>query len=425
MQKETLFHKDFTLVVIGQIISLFGSAILRFALPLYLLRQTGSATLFGVITACSFLPMIVLSLLGGILADRVNKRHIMVILDFSTAAVVLFFSIALGKFAIVPLFITVLMILYGIQGTYQPAVQASIPLLVSSNQLMSANTIINQVNALANLLGPIIGGILFSVWGLTPILYMSIICFLISAVMELFIQIPHVPQENTKGLLAIVKGDLKESIHFIRMEKPILFRVMILLVLFNLFLSAMLIVGLPVLLTKTLGVSDQLFGYAQGALAAGGLAGGILTGLLGTKLDVKKSHTLLLMCACCVFPIGLVLLGNFSTGISYFVITGMSFLLMATSTMFSIQMLVFVQAQTPAHLIGKVISCLLALAMCAQPIGQAMYGVLFDQFVHVPWVIILGSALISVAIAIYSKRVFSALHLSNHSSLSCETIKTL
>ncbi|MGL4736864.1 MAG: MFS transporter [Cellulosilyticaceae bacterium] len=410
MQKETLFHKDFTLVVLGQIISLFGGAILRFALPLYLLRQTGSAALFGLVTACSFLPMIVLSLLGGVLADRVNKRHIMVILDFATAALVLFFSLTFGKLALVPLLICVLMILYGIQGMYQPAVQASIPALVSSDQLMPANTIINQVNALANLLGPIIGGILFSSWGLTPILYMSIICFVLSAVLELFIQIPHTPQENTAGLLTIVKGDLSESIQFIRMEKPILFRVMVLLVLFNLFLSAMLIVGLPVLLTKTLGISDQLFGYAQGALAAGGLAGGILTGVLGAKLDVKKSHILLLICACCVFPIGLVLFAHLPVAISYIVITSMSFLLMAASTMFSIQMLAFVQAQTPAHLVGKVISCLLALAMCAQPIGQALYGLLFDQFASSPWLIVIGSALISVGIALYSKRVFNALN---------------
>lgn len=410
MKKDTLFQKNFTLVVIGQIISLFGNAILRFALPLYLLRQTGSAALFGIVTACSFLPMIVLSLLGGVMADRVNKRNIMVILDFSTALLLLLFSVSLGKFSIVPLFITILMVLYGIQGAYQPAVQASIPLLVPMNQLMSANAIINQVNALANLLGPIIGGILFSSWGLTPILMISIICFTLSAIMELFIRIPHTPQKSDSGLLTIVREDLTESIQFIKTEKPILFSVMGLLVLFNLFLSAMLIIGLPVLITKTLGMNDQLFGYSQGALAAGGLARGILTGILGSKLNVKKSHLLLLVCACCTIPIGLVLLLNVPPFISYLVITAMSFLLMAASTMFSIQMLAFVQMQTPAHLVGKVISCLLALAMCAQPIGQALYGILFEQFANAPWIIILGAAFISCCIAIYSKSIFNSLH---------------
>ena len=65
-----LFKRDFTMVVIGQIISLFGNAILRFALPLYLLRETGSPSLFGVVTACSFIPMVIFSLFGGVIADR-------------------------------------------------------------------------------------------------------------------------------------------------------------------------------------------------------------------------------------------------------------------------------------------------------------------------------------------------------------------
>ena len=137
--KTKLFHKDFTLVVIGQIISLFGNAILRFALPLYLLRQTGSPTLFGFVTAFSFLPMIVLSLVGGVLADRVNKRNIMVILDFLTAAIITIFFLLLGKLPIVPLIMVTLMLLYGISGTYQPTVQASIPALVSKEQIGRAS----------------------------------------------------------------------------------------------------------------------------------------------------------------------------------------------------------------------------------------------------------------------------------------------
>ena len=158
----TLFQRDFTLVVIGQIISLFGNAILRFALPLYLLRITGSPTLFGIVTACSFAPMVVLSLVGGVLADRVNKRDIMVVLDFSTAALIAIFTLLLDRAPLVPLFIIVLMLLYGISGTYQPAVQASIPLLVHPERLIAANAVINQVNTLSNLLGPVLGGVLFS-----------------------------------------------------------------------------------------------------------------------------------------------------------------------------------------------------------------------------------------------------------------------
>ncbi len=133
-----LFKRYFTMVVIGQIISLFGNAILRVALPLYLLRETDSSSLFGAVTACSFIPMMIFSLFGGVIADRKNKRNIMVALDFTTAAVILIFSFALGKVSLVPLMIAVLMILYSISGIYQSAVQASIPLITENNFLCRA-----------------------------------------------------------------------------------------------------------------------------------------------------------------------------------------------------------------------------------------------------------------------------------------------
>ena len=73
--RTKLFEKDFTLVVIGQIISLFGNATIRFALPLYLLNQTGSSALYGTVTACAFIPAVLMSPIGGMIADRVNKRQ--------------------------------------------------------------------------------------------------------------------------------------------------------------------------------------------------------------------------------------------------------------------------------------------------------------------------------------------------------------
>ena len=128
------FSKDFMLVAIGQIISLFGNQILRFVLPLYLLNQTGSAALFGTIMAISFIPMILFFPIGGIIADRVNKRNIMVILDFCTAILILLFCLLTESIDIVSLVAITMIILCGIQGAYQPAVKASIPVLVKTDR---------------------------------------------------------------------------------------------------------------------------------------------------------------------------------------------------------------------------------------------------------------------------------------------------
>lgn len=382
----TLFQRDFTLVVIGQIISLFGNAILRFALPLYLLRITGSPTLFGIVTACSFAPMVVLSLVGGVLADRVNKRDIMVVLDFSTAALIAIFTLLLDRAPLVPLFIIVLMLLYGISGTYQPAVQASIPLLVHPERLIAANAVINQVNTLSNMLGPVLGGVLFSLWG-----------------------IPHTPQPRKAGIFAVARNDLSSCYHFVREERPVFFSVVGMVAFFNLVLTAVMIVGSPILITQTLALSDTLYGLTQGIQALGGLCGGVLASIFATHLSARYAHRWLMLCTLSVAGMGLALSFSLPTLVSYCIITGMSFLVMLGSTLFMVQIYTIIQTQTPPHLVGKVMAALIALALCGQPIGQALYGVLFDRFSTSPQVVHFGASLSAFLIVLYARHIFKYL----------------
>ena len=271
--EQKLFSKDFTLVVIGQIISLFGNATIRFALPLYLLNQTGSSALFGTVTACAFLPAILLTPVGGIIADRVNKRNIMVILDFFTAAVITLFSLWMEGGNLVFFVVVTMMLLYGIAGAYQPSVQASIPALVSQNQIMAANSVVNIISSFASLLGPVLGGILYSNYGLKPVLWVCILCFVLSAVMELFIRIPFQKQKFDRSIWKIITKDFAESIAFIRREKPAIAKAMFAVCGINLFLSAMIIVGIPYMITEVMQFDaskydsnfvNKLCGYAQG-----------------------------------------------------------------------------------------------------------------------------------------------------------------
>ena len=410
--KTRVFSRDFSLVVAGQIISLFGNAVLRFALPLYLLRETGSATLFGIVTACSFLPMIILSFLGGVLADRVNKRNIMVLLDFLTAAIITVLYLLLGKVPLVPLFIVVLMLLYGISGAYQPTVQASIPALVPSDGVLKAGAVVNQVNSLSGLLGPIAGGMLFGAFGIAPILIISVVCFLASAIMEIFIRIPFEKRSNALGVAATVKEDFSHSVNYMRRQKPILLKIIGLISVFNLVLSAMLIVGVPVLVVDTLQLSDELLGFAQSAMALGGLCGGILTAALSKKLKLQNSHSLLLSCGLATGVMAVPLLLRLDSMVSYEVIAAAGFVIMGFATMFSIQMMAAVQTETPPELVGKVIALMMSLSMCAQPIGQAIYGAAFDFFSGHTGAVLLAAAAISVVISLISKRMFQKISQS-------------
>lgn len=376
-----------------------------------MLKETGSSALFGIATACSFLPMVILSLVGGIIADRTNKRNIMVILDFVTAIIILVFYLSLGKIPIIPLFIVALMLLYGISGAYQPAVQASIPLLVSSDKLTVGNAIINQVNTLANFIGPAISGVVFQFYGINPILIVSIICFTFSAIMEIFIHIPHQKRPREVGVIAVAKNDLKDSYTFLKKEKPIFISVIFLVCIFNLVLSAVLIVGLPILISEVLKMPDTLYGFSQSALSLGGLCGGILTALVASKLKLKNLYTLLLICSVSVLLMGISLFLELPAIVSYWVVTVMCFVAMGVSTMFVVQIYTLVQTQTPPQLVGKIMATLVAVAMCGQPIGQMVYGILFDVFIQETWVVMFVASITSIMISIYSKRIFQKLEI--------------
>ena len=303
MPASRLFTRDFTLMTVGQIISLFGNAILRFALSLHVLALTGSAAVFGGILALSMVPTALLSPLGGILADRMPRARIMVILDFSTCAFILLFDALFarsGNLAAVTLFMVLLSL---IQAVYQPSVQASVPTLVAEERLTAANGVVLQVQALTGLLGPVLGGILMGFFGIYPILAVSAGCFFGSAVLELFLHIPFTPQPRTAPLLIQARDDLAVAFRFLSRDYPALLRLLGIVALINLFLSSLFTVGLPYLVKVHLGLSDQLYGLAEAALGLGSILGGLLSATTVGQIRFESSHRYLLCNALLLLPV--------------------------------------------------------------------------------------------------------------------------
>ncbi|WP_029905069.1 MFS transporter [Prevotella sp. 10(H)] len=408
--KNTILSKDFILVATGQIISIFGNQILRYALPLYMLNQKGSSALFGTILAISFIPMLLLFPIRGIIADRMNKRNIMVMLDFITAILILLFYLLIGKVEIVPLIAVTMIILSGIQGAYQPAVNASIPVLVAPEHIMKANSVINLINSAASMAGPVIGGILFSIVGLIPILYVSIGCFFASAVMEIFINIPFEKRKTKGNIFTTGTNDLKESFRFMFKEQPVLWKASLIFAALGLFLTALIIIAVPVIITQHLGfapdTANRLYGYAQGIIAVGAILGGLLAGLLSKKLKLKSGSLILIGSAFSVL-IGGIALHFLSESIPVYVILAIGCGLYVTlSTLLQIQIMTFIQIITPKDLIGKVISCFMCVCMCSIPIGQFIYGIIFEKiesYLYLPFYI---AVMIITGISVFTRHIF-------------------
>ena len=376
----------FVQVVLGQIISLFGNAALRFVLPLILLRQTGSAAVYGAATALALLPALAGTLAGGVLADRCRKARLMVVLDLAAAGLALGAAASADNLPVVLWAPAALCALYALQGLYQPVVRASLPLLLAGDRLVQGNAVIQLVDTLDELLGPLLGSALLGVMGLCGA------CFAASALLEWQIRIPgDRPQPRTQRKPDFA-ADLRESLTYLYHSRPELLRLAGIMALVNLVEIPAVVVGIPVVIVQYLGQSDVVLGAVQAVLSVGGLAGGALAGRSRHPLSDRQALGLLLGIAglCAVMGVVLRVPPLACGGVAL-----CGFGVMAAAMRFNVWFFARLQAVLPQAQLGRVTGCTMALASLTQPVGQAVYGVLFDVFSACPAGVLLGAGAVS------------------------------
>jgi len=403
-----LWNRDFSLLIFGQIISLFGNMILSFALPLYVLDISGSPALFGIVSGVPYISLLLLSPIGGIIADRLRKQRIMFWLDAATTVLIVLYMIASGLTAsVIPIIIVKLFALNAIQGMYVPTIQASVPVLIPMDKLTSGNAVVGVVNSLSSMIGIAVAGFVYGRYGLTPILVASAICFAITAVMDLLIRIPYKKQDSSGGVLGIVKSDISQSVRYATKEKPVLARSVVIVFLIVFLLASVIMVGQPVLVNQHLGMGMEYVGISQSLMMIGGLLGGIIAGAWGERLNIQKSLIVIAIGSIFIVSMGLVFLIETPQIVAYITLTAACALVFLTVQVFNIAAITFVQKNTPTELIGKVMSMMMVLPFLAQALGQVLYGALFEEFEAMPWVIIFATALLVAIISVFSRGVFS------------------
>ena len=403
MKKEKLFTRNFTLLILGQVSSLTGNYTLKFALSMYVLEQTGSASIFAGMLSAALLPTVLLSPFGGILADRANRKHIMVALDALSGLSVLAAGLLLplGRELWV---IGALLVLLSVLAAFEsPTVQACVPQMVSPQNLVQGNAVVSQVSAVTSLVTPFLGSLFYTAFGIGPVFAAAVVCFWLTALLECMIHLEHQKPPRTAGIGAIVREDLAVSAHFLRREQPDILKLLLLAALAGMFVSGTAVVGFPYLVRTVLGLSATYYGAAESAMGAAAILGSLCAGLLGKKLRVRDLSAIFLSFGLSLFPIGLSFLLPVGRMARYGVLLFFFCVCQLGVCIFSTYAITLIQQRTPKQLMGKVMSCVFTLSMCAQPVGQMVYGALFDCFSDsVYWVLIPTGVLICL-IAVASR----------------------
>lgn len=376
MYKEKLFNRDFTLLALGQAFSLVGNYALKIALSMYVLELTGSAAVFAGMLALAMVPTILLSPFGGMLADRCDRRKLMAAMDAVSGAAVLL-SVPAVRYLGGTLPAGALLVVLSVLGAFEsPTVQACVPQLLSGDNILRGNSVVNQIQALAGLVTPFLGSLMYAALGLETVLLAAGLCFWVTAVLECFIRLGPPPERESSGLAAAVREDFRDSLRFLRRDEPAVLRLLLLAACASFFAAGTAVVGFPHLVRNVLGLSAERYGAAESAMGAAAVLGALAAGLAGMRL--KKRELLIACFGLSLLLAGLAFLLPINALARYLALTAAFCAGQLVCTMFSVLALSEIQQRTPEGLTGKVMALTITFSMCAQPLGQVAYGALFD-----------------------------------------------
>lgn len=282
---DLLRHRDFVLLWSGQLLSQIGDQCLLIA-AITLITSLSTSPLAILIPALStVLPHVLFGLVGGVAADRWNRKVVMVVADVMRALLVL--SVLLVKTT------GHLWILYlaaaglGLMGAFfYPARNATLPNIVSNGLLLAANGLIQGSYIIALIVGPMVAGVAVELWSMEGVVIFDSLTFAFSAFTILLLRIPasrngFKSREERAGMW----GEMKEGLAFIWHSRP-LRRALYVTAFATLGIGAVVLLAIPHLETE-LGAGGLEYGGAMSVLGIGSLLGGLIVTRLSRRLSLN------------------------------------------------------------------------------------------------------------------------------------------
>lgn len=388
-------NKNFIIVVIGQIISLFGNAIQRFCMSLYILDLTGSAAVFSTILAVSTVPYILFAPIAGLLADTINRKKIMVYLDFFSAALMFAYSIIIIGGRDNTVIVTVVMFMLSIIYTlYSPSVIASIPQIVEKDKLASANGIIQQVASVVNIVGPIVAGLLYSFVGIKVVVVLNAISFLLAAILEMFLDIPDLEiKDKFKNPLIKSIKEMRKSFIYLKEKKKVILGTILSYALTNIFVVPILSVVSPYFIKVKMDTPSSIYGFIEAIFVSGMIIGGMLITFRPKVFKMKKIHKTMYPMVIAIITMAI---STYLKTESKFTILALysigGFGIMLSLALSNIISLTYIQQEIREEMLGKVSAFSTAVATVSIAPGQLIYGQLIDVNLSLFSILILSFA---------------------------------
>ena len=281
--------KNFYKLWLGELISSIGSGMTAFALSVYVYKKTGSVSYVSLITLLSFMPSIILSPIGGLLADRYDRRLLMIIGDlFSGLGLIyILWNIQAGEKSIVPIFLGITFSSI-FTSLLEPSYRATLTDILDEENYAKASGLIQVAGSAKYLISPVIAGMILSVADIRVILLLDILTFITTCLMIFLVR-----KSMNSETQNYKKDSFKELLEglFIIKENRGVYSLVIIMFFVCFFMGFIQILIRPMILALS---SVKTAGMMESLCAAGLLIGSLWIGIAG----IKKNYSKILAVAC-------------------------------------------------------------------------------------------------------------------------------
>jgi DHA3 family macrolide efflux protein-like MFS transporter len=388
------WQRTVTLFLSGQALSLFGSAVVMYAVIWYIALETQSAWTYTLVLLAAIVPQGVMSLWGGVWADRYDRKKLVIVADSIIAVVTVGVAIAFIAGGTSLLLISAALLVRGVaSGVQMPTVSAIIPQLTPPQHLLRVNAINGSIQSAVFLASPALAAVLLTIWPLGWIFLVDVATAIVGIGILLVIHIPHVQAEVPDGGHHALR-EMREGVRY-AMGQPALRRVLLIAVVLYILIMPMAQLA-PVVVVKLFGDAAWMLAAVEIAYSGAMIVGGALLAAWGGP---RNRMTMMLVVAAlwCVLTVA----QGFTPWIWLYIALWAAFGLVApgiTSTSMTVM-----AELTPPTMLGRVMGLSTLVFSMVAPLGMLAVGPLADV-VSVRYVLVVCGVLSFIGIAILSVR---------------------
>jgi MFS transporter, DHA3 family, macrolide efflux protein len=395
--RRILVNRQVALLWAGQVVSQTGDSVFLIALLWLTLEMTGRNTLAGLAAAALYLPTLIFGLVGGVAADRVSQRHLMMGMDAARALLVLAIPMTYRFHLLTPATLGLLAFaVASCAAFFNPARDAFLPRVAPDEGLPHANALMQTSWQAAILLGPAIAGIMLSVIKVVDLFVFDAFTYVASFVALLAIGRSLKIAAPTRSTASAWR-EIHEGLAYV-MRDPLMRMLVFVTAVDNVILMGPAIVGPPILVRETLGLADpRAYAWVEAALAGGMIVGAPFMAIFGRRLPLGRT----------------VLVGVVLDGLTYtplFLVRSLPGVLLVIFIhsffipLITVSRTTLIQRRVPERLHGRMFAVIGMCVVGGTALSAALTGVAASM-VPMPWVfLVIGIAAAATALPGFASR---------------------